>query len=154
MGVVLFVIGFFIDPTNKTQFYVSYLWAYLFVLGIAVGALAWLMLQYISGGNWGIVIRRPCEAAARTLPLVGLMFIPIVIGMHNLYEWSTPKGRTDPDLVQKHLYLNVPFFLGRCILISAAGRLSGCSLANGRSRKTSRVTMWCTASSPLWRPRA
>jgi hypothetical protein len=115
-GVVLFIIGFLIDPTNKTQSYVSYLWAYIYIVGISVGALAWLMLQYISGGNWGIVIRRPCEAAARTLPLVALMFIPIIIGMHNLYEWSTPKGLTDPELVQKHLYLNVPFFLGRCIL--------------------------------------
>ena len=46
------------------------------------------MLQYLTGGAWGVVIRRPAEAAARTLPLLALMFLPIVIGIPNLYEWS------------------------------------------------------------------
>ena len=46
------------------------------------------MLQYLTGGAWGVVIRRPCEAATRTLPLVALMFLPIVIGIPNLYQWS------------------------------------------------------------------
>ncbi len=121
-GVVLFFIGFLMDPT-KTQSYVSYLWAYLYIVGLSVGSLAWLMLQYITGGNWGIVIRRPCEAAARTLPLVALMFLPIFIGMHNLYEWSVPaKMAADPELMQKQPYLNMPFFLTRAASsISAAG---------------------------------
>ena len=45
-------------------------------------------LPYQTGGAWGVVIRRPCEAAARTMPLVLLMFVPIAIGIPNLYEWS------------------------------------------------------------------
>ncbi len=46
------------------------------------------MLQYVTGGAWGLVIRRSCEAATRTLPLVLLMFLPIVIGINNLYPWA------------------------------------------------------------------
>jgi hypothetical protein len=115
-GVVLFAVGFLMDST-KTQAYISYLWAYLYIVGLSVGSLAWLMLQYITGGNWGIVIRRPCEAAARTLPLVALLFLPILIGIPNLYEWShAAKVAADPGLQQKHVYLNLPFFLGRSIL--------------------------------------
>src|ERR1035438_9521725 len=107
-------VGFLISPF---QFYRSYLWSYLFVVGLAVGSLAWLMLQYITGGAWGVIIRRPCEAAARTLPLVALMFLPILIGIRNLYEWSHPaKVLADEALRHKQPYLNVPFFLGRAAL--------------------------------------
>jgi hypothetical protein len=110
-GALLCAVGFFVSPF---QFYRSYLWAYLYVVGLSVGPLAWLMLQYITGGNWGVVIRRPCEAAGRTLPLVALMFVPILIGIPNLYEWShAAKVAADPDLQHKHLYLNLPFFVGR-----------------------------------------
>src|SRR5437870_8667485 len=85
-GAVLMLIGFF--AVSPFQFYRSYLWSYLLVVGLSVGSLAWLMLQYVTGGAWGIVIRRPCEAAARTIPLVALMFLPIVVGIPKLYPWS------------------------------------------------------------------
>ena len=110
-GAVLCAIGFFISPF---QFYRSYLWSYLFIVGLSVGSLAWLMLQYLTGGAWGVVIRRPCEAAARTLPLVALMFVPIAIGIPNLYPWSHAKiVAADEVLRHKQVYLNVPFFLIR-----------------------------------------
>ena len=52
-GAVLCAIGLFISPF---QFYRSYLWSYLFIVGLSVGSLAWLMLQYLTGGAWGVVI--------------------------------------------------------------------------------------------------
>ena len=85
VGTVLSAVGFFVSPF---QFYHSYLWSYLFVLALTLGPLAWLLLQYLTGGAWGMVIRRPAEAALRTMPLVALMFLPIVIGINNLYEWA------------------------------------------------------------------
>ena len=110
-GAVLCAIGFFISPF---QFYRSYLWSYVFLVGVSVGSLAWLMLQYLTGGAWGVVIRRPCEAAARTLPLVALMFVPIAIGIPNLYSWSHAKVVAADEILQnKQVYLNVPFFLIR-----------------------------------------
>ncbi len=95
-GAVLTAIGFIAVSPN--QFYRSYLWSYMFIVGLSVGPLAWLMLQYLTGGAWGVVIRRPCEAAMRTLPLVALMFLPIVIGIPNLYPWSHAKVAADPVL--------------------------------------------------------
>jgi hypothetical protein len=116
-GTVLCAIGLFTSPF---QFYRSYLWFYLFIVGVSVGSLAWLMLQYLTGGAWGVVIRRPCEAAARTLPLVALMFLPIVIGIPNLYPWSHAKVvAADEILKHKQVYLNVPFFLTRAAVYFA-----------------------------------
>jgi len=116
-GAVLCAIGFFISPF---QFYRSYLWFYVFIAGVSVGSLAWLMLQYLTGGAWGVVIRRPCEAAARTLPLVALMFVPIVIGIPNLYSWSHAKVVAADEILQhKQVYLNVPFFLIRAAVYFA-----------------------------------
>jgi hypothetical protein len=111
LGAALCAAGFFHSPT---QFYRSYLWPYLFVVGMTAGSLAWLMLQYLTGGAWGVVIRRPCEAAARTFPLVILMFAPIMIGIPNLYSWSHANiVAADEVLQHKHPYLNTPFFLVR-----------------------------------------
>ena len=117
-GAVLCVLGFFLS--GPTQFYRSYLWSYMFLVGLALGPLAWLMLQYLTGGAWGIVIRRPCEAAARTLPLVAVMFLPIAIGIPNLYIWSHhDRVAADPVLMHKEPYLNVPFFLIRAVVYFA-----------------------------------
>ena len=115
VGLALTVAGLFLVSPN--QFYRSYLWSYVFFVGLAVGSLAWLMLQYLTGGAWGVVIRRPAEAAARTLPLVALLFVPIVIGIPNLYQWSHPSIVAADELLRhKQPYLNVPFFLGRAAI--------------------------------------
>jgi hypothetical protein len=112
LGSVVSAAGFFI--AGPTPFYRSYLWSFMFVVALTLGPMAWLMLQYVTGGAWGLVIRRSCEAATRTLPLVLLMFIPIVIGINNLYPWAHANlVAADPLLKHKAPYLNVPFFLGR-----------------------------------------
>jgi hypothetical protein len=118
IGTLLSAIGFFVAGPN--QFYRSYLWSYIFIVGISLGPLAWLMLQYLTGGAWGLVIRRSCEAAARTLPLTLLMFLPIVIGLNNLYPWPhADLVNADPLLKHKAPYLNVPFFLARAAIYFA-----------------------------------
>jgi hypothetical protein len=112
VGTALSAAGFF--AAGPTQFYRSYLWSYLFIIAITIGPLAWLMLQYVTGGAWGLVIRRACEAATRTLPLVLVMFLPLAIGINNLYPWARAATvAADPLLQHKAPYLNVPFFLGR-----------------------------------------
>jgi hypothetical protein len=67
----------------------AYLMGYMSCFNFAGGALVLLMLQYVTGGKWGLLLRRPLEAMTRTLPLVALMFVPILaprIGGH-LYQW-------------------------------------------------------------------
>jgi len=110
----LCAIGAFLDPA---QFLHSYLWPYMFFIGLALGSMALLMLQYLTGGAWGVVIRRLCEAACRTLPVLAVLFVPIVIGIPHLYAWSNPSiVARDEILRHKHIYLNVPFFLIRAVL--------------------------------------
>lgn len=115
IGVVALAVGAF---TSREQFFRSYLWAYIFFVGIAAGSLAWLMCQHQSGGAWGVVIRRPAEAAARTLPLLALLFIPIALGIHSLYSWSNPDVvKADTILQHKTVYLNTGFFILRAVAI-------------------------------------
>src|SRR6266542_2221794 len=84
-GGVVSVVGYFLDPT---QFFQSYLMAYMFVLGLTLGSLALGMVHQLSGGAWGVVIRRPIGAASRVLPVLTVLFLPIVLGMPHLYEWT------------------------------------------------------------------
>ena len=82
VGVVICIIGIFKAPD---RFFPSYLLAFMFVLGLSLGSLGLLMLQHLTGGNWGIIIRRPLESATRVLALVAVLFVPIFFGMKYLY---------------------------------------------------------------------
>ncbi len=95
----------------------SYLFAFLFWSGIPLGSLAILMLQHITGGAWGAVLRRILEAATRTLPLLAILFLPILFSTGLLFEWARPEV-VEHDLVLQHkrAYLNVPFFAFRAVL--------------------------------------
>jgi hypothetical protein len=106
--------------SGADRFYQAYLVAYTFWMGVVLGAMALLMVQHLSGGVWGIVLRRPFEAAVRTLPIMTLLFLPIVVGMHSIYEWSH-EGITETDAViaAKAAYLNTPFFLVRQVIYFA-----------------------------------
>ena len=107
--------------SNPDQFFRSYLLAFVFWNGLTVGSLAVLMLQYLTGGAWGIAIRRELEAATRTLPLTTLAFLPILLGAHRLYEWThTDVVAHDELLRKKALYLNLPFFTVRAVIAFAA----------------------------------
>jgi hypothetical protein len=66
----------------------AYLLGFMTCFGFAGGGLALLMLQYVSGGKWGLLLRRPLEALTRTLPLVALMVLPILVFMRHLYQWA------------------------------------------------------------------
>jgi len=99
---------------NPTQLLRSYLVAFIFWMGATLGCMALLMIQHITGGAWGIAIRRLLEAGARTVPVMALLFVPIALGLGHLYEWAQPEHVAhDTLLQQKALYLNVPFFLAR-----------------------------------------
>lgn len=103
--------------TNPAQFFQSYLMAYLFVLGATLGCLALAMIHQLSGGAWGVVTRRLLGASTRVLPVLTLLFIPILLGRHYLFEWThADLVARDQVLQQKQLYLNTPFFIARAAL--------------------------------------
>jgi hypothetical protein len=66
----------------------AYLMGFMLAFGLAGGGMALLMVQYVSGGKWGLLLRRPLEAMTRTLPLVALMIIPVLVFMKHLYQWA------------------------------------------------------------------
>jgi len=116
----LFACAYFalIAPPRMLQ---SYLVAFLFWSGIPLGSLAILMLQHITGGAWGSVLRRTLESATRTFPLVAIFFLPIAIGAFHIYEWARPDAVAHDALLQhKQIYLNHPFFLVRAVIYFAA----------------------------------
>jgi hypothetical protein len=108
---VLSVIGLVMSGLDR--FFEAYLVAYVFWAGVSLGSLALLMVIHLTGGAWGVVIRRLLEAATRTIPVMAVLFIPIIFGMGHLYHWSLPEASTDPLIAEKAAYLNTPFFIGR-----------------------------------------
>ena len=87
----------------------SYLVAWLVVVGLAVGALAVVMLHDVTGGDWGDALRPPLVAIASTMPLVALGFVPVAIGLRSLYRWAI-------DGSGPHAWLNPGFFIARAIV--------------------------------------
>lgn len=102
-------------PLNFDRFFEAYLIGWTFWTGIAVGSLALLMLQHLTGGGWGFVIRRILEASTRTLPVMAVLFIPILLGAHSLYHhWIDKAEAAKHEVVQfKTPYLNFQFFTVR-----------------------------------------
>ena len=110
----LAVVGAFFSPND---FFRSYLIGYVYCLGLALGSMAFLMIQYLTGGAWGVVARRAFEAATRTLPVVAVLFVPIGFGLHYLYDWSRPEiVRQSQTLSHRAGYMNPAFFLFRAAI--------------------------------------
>jgi hypothetical protein len=84
---IIWAIGLYF---NSEQGLRSWLLGYVFWSGIGIGCLGVLMLQYLTGGAWGVVSRRTLEAGARTLPIIILMFIPLALGVYGgkVYTWT------------------------------------------------------------------
>jgi hypothetical protein len=102
-------------------FYFAYLVNFGWVLSLALGALFFVVLQHLTRAGWSVVVRRVAEAVAGTLPLVAVLLLPVLAGIHELYHWSHAEAvAADPLLQGKSSYLNVPFFVARCAVYFAA----------------------------------
>ncbi len=115
IGVLLLAVGFF--TTTPQQFLRSYLIGFLFWNGMALGCFGLVMIQYMTGGAWGMMIRRPLEAGTRTWLLGAVAVLPILFGVHSLYIWAQPSVVAHDKVIQgKQFYLNVPFFYIRAVI--------------------------------------
>ena len=139
---------------TRQQFFQSYLFAYVFWLGMALGCLGIVMLHNLSGGAWGVIIRRFLESGMMTLPLMALLFVPLLFGLPWLYEWARPQALAHDALLRhKSAYLNVPFFLARAALYfvlwsGAAWMLSRWSAEHDRSADPRLIARQRLASAP------
>lgn len=105
---------------NQPQFYHSWLVAWLIFTGISCGSLVIVMMQALTGGQWGVAVQRLSEAAMLTLPLLAVFFVPVLIGIHDLFPWSRADALSaHPKWEHKVGYLNLPFFALRGFLFFA-----------------------------------
>src|SRR5918997_5873400 len=138
---IVFLVGLLLCLLlDRKQFFQSYLIGWTFWTGIAIGSIALLMLQHLTGGGWGFVIRRILEAATRTLPVMAILFLPVIVGAHYVYHhWTDQEELAKHPVVQfKTPYLNIPFFTVRTIVyfavwIALAFLLNKWSLAQDRT---------------------
>jgi hypothetical protein len=132
LGVALSIVGWLLNPAG---FFRAYLFAFLFWTMLSVGCLGILMFSHLTGGSWAAATRRILESGTRTLPLMGLLFIPLLFGLPAVYSWARPEiVAADPTLQHKVAYLNVPFLIIRtaayfCIWIVLAYYLNVWSTA-------------------------
>ena len=115
--------GAVFDPED---FYPAYLVGFLFWLSVALGAQAVVLIHHLSGGGWGIPIRRILEAAYGTLPVLALLFLPLLTGLRTLYVWARPEYVVGDPILNRKLggyakvdYLNVEWFQFRSAIYFA-----------------------------------
>lgn len=122
LGIAVFL------PEQREQALRAWLLGFIFWGGIGIGGLGILILQHLTGGAWGIVIRRIAEACSRTLPVIFILFVPIAIGVatHSIYEWThlahvvNPDGEIADKIVRwKQPYLSSVWFIIRAIMYFA-----------------------------------
>jgi hypothetical protein len=137
LGLAVSALGFF---QNKDDLFRSYLVSYLFWFSVAAGSLAVLMLQYVTGGEWGLMIRRPLGAAARTMLWMALFFVPVILGMRSIFPWMNADLVQHDDVLKlKAAYLNPTRFIAFAVLYFAlwnlwAWRIRALSLSFYRDR--------------------
>ena len=125
IGAVASVVAVALAFSNPTVFFRGYLLSFMDWLTVCLGAMAILMIRHLTGGGWGMVIRRVLGAAMRTLPLLALLFVPIVLVVPRLYPWAMPVASISDEHVREHLekhsfiigaYLNYRGFIIRAVI--------------------------------------
>jgi hypothetical protein len=116
-GIVLGIVSIIGAILSPGDFFHSYLMGYLFWLGLTLGSMGILMLQYLTSGAWGVMTRRALESASRTLPLCAILFIPVAIGIPWLYDWAhSDLVKSIYVLRHRAVYMNPTMYIGRAIL--------------------------------------
>jgi hypothetical protein len=114
---VICVIGAIIDPRRTAA---AYLTAYVSCVAVVLGALAMIMIARVTAATWFVALRRQAEQVVATLPVLCVLFIPILIAMRVLYPWAAPSAPMTPVLHAairaKAAYLNAPFFIVRAVI--------------------------------------
>ena len=111
VALVVSAIGWWLD---SPRFYHAYLVAYVFWVSLALCAMFFVMLHHLANAQWSVVIRRISEALMAPIPLLAILFIPLIFGMPDLYEWARPDVvATDHMLQTKAPWLNQTFFIIR-----------------------------------------
>lgn len=115
VGALVLVLGALRDP-RRVLF--SYLFAFVYWFGLALGALLLLSTFHATGARWPVVLRRALEAASGTLAVFPFLLLPVLAGLELIFPWASPEGLPE-RLAHQSVYLNVPFFLVRAAIYFA-----------------------------------
>src|SRR3954447_4089673 len=115
-GLVIGAVGAFLQPAQIAP---SLLVGFWFCLGLSLGCLSLLMLQHMTGGQWGLVSRRIYEAGARLLPFCLVLFIPIAVLAPRLYVWARPEGQALHAIHARGAYMSTLWFDIRAVIYFA-----------------------------------
>ena len=132
-GVIFCVIAGVLDLRDFLR---GYLIAYMFCTGLSLGCMALLMVQYLSGGFWGLSIRRILEAGAKNLALMFVLFLPLLFLRYHLYAWMSNPGLTKGN----HWYLNQPGWIIRWIVYFAIWGMLTVTLVRRGDRQDAPIT--------------
>jgi len=162
-GLICGVIGIIVIAVlalrDTQQFFRSYLFAFEFWLAIPLGSVAILMLHHLTGGWWGLPIRRTLEAGSRTIRVMAVLFIPVLLGISKLYIWANADVvQADKVLQDKQWWLNTHVFIARCVIYFAiwfllSGLLSKWSREQDQTGNPELADRMVTLSAPglvLW----
>ena len=125
-GVVLTSMG----DNGVQQFFSSYLTAWTFWLSLPIGSLGLIGIQYVTGASWGVLLRRPFEAATRTIPLMAVLFLPVALSIFSEkaspYPWSkAPESlsQSENEIADLHVkfdsWCNAPGYVLRMVIYLA-----------------------------------
>ncbi len=126
IGVILLAVTGFGAVSDPKQFFFSYLVGYMFCLTVTLGSLFFVLVQHLTKAQWSAVVRRVPEALIWAFPMLALLAIPILFGMHDLYHWThhdlidPASPEYDALIAGKAAYLNVPFFIARLVVYFVA----------------------------------
>jgi hypothetical protein len=119
-GLALTLLGGMLGDPRRALY--AYLVAFVYWLGLAVGALILLGALHAASSKWSVVLRRFLEALPAALPLFVVLFLPILAGLRHLFSWVDPaalEGEVRHLVEHKRPYLNVPFFVVRAAIYFA-----------------------------------
>ena len=125
VALIASLVGLFLGEESAKQFYHSYLVAYMFGLSLVLGAMFFVLIQHLSRAGWSVVVRRLAENVMGAMPLMALLFVPLIFGHGTLYHWvhlshlAPGDAGYDPVIAGKTGYLNSTFFFVRVALYFA-----------------------------------
>jgi hypothetical protein len=135
LGVLALGLGALVAPA---RFFSAYLTAYAYVVTTALGALVFLMICHAMRAGWPTLLRRLIEAMVATLPVLAVLFVPLLFGLRRLYPWLRLETIADErarELVARKLsYLSVPGFVGRTVFYFFTWILVGALLVRWSER--------------------
>jgi hypothetical protein len=143
VALALSVVGAIVNP-HQLSF--SWLFAFAFFFTLCTGCFFWTIVHHATDADWSVVVRRQLENIAALLVILALLFVPILLLRHHLYEWMNIPPGHEQLLDSKRAYLNWNFFLGRAVLFLGSFAAAALALRRFSVRQDKdgnpRFTIW------------